>query len=87
MSPKGISSPDSLVLADALPANAKDIPAAPNSGTVLLPRFRFGACFPSNILEFSNVLYDRLLNHRAANVFRCNENCMALSLCTILSAF
>jgi hypothetical protein len=70
MSPEGISSADALVLADALPANATDIPAAPNNGTVRLPCFRFAACFASNILEFSNVLYDKILNRRAANIWR-----------------
>ena len=45
-----MSVPDSLVFANAPPANAKDIPATPNSGAARLPRFCLGACFVRDIL-------------------------------------
>jgi hypothetical protein len=56
VSSEGISAPDPLVFADAPPANAKDIPATPNSGTARPPRFRLGACFVCDIPAFSNAL-------------------------------
>jgi hypothetical protein len=37
--------------ADALPAIAKDIPAAPHTGKAIFERFRFGACFARAIVE------------------------------------
>ena len=49
MSSEGISVPDPLVFANAPPANAKDIPATPNSGAARLPRFFLGACFVCDI--------------------------------------
>ena len=42
MSSEGISASDPLVFADAPAANAKDIPAIPNSGMARLTRFRLG---------------------------------------------
>jgi hypothetical protein len=42
-----------LVDADAPPASESDNPAAPNTGTALLRRFRFEACFELAILDFS----------------------------------
>jgi hypothetical protein len=38
---------------DALFANENDKPAAPNTGRVLLLRFRFEVCFACNIAETS----------------------------------
>jgi hypothetical protein len=49
VSSEGISVPDPLVFANAPPANAKDIPATPNSGAARLPRFFLGACFVCDI--------------------------------------
>ena len=37
-------------------ANAKDIPAIPNSGMARLLRFRLGLCFVCEIPTFSNTL-------------------------------
>jgi len=42
-----------VVAADAPPANDKDMPATPNTGTALLRRFRFEASFVCDIAEFS----------------------------------
>jgi hypothetical protein len=69
VSPEGISTSDSLVLADAPPANAKDTPAAPNNGTVRLPRFRLGTCLASNIAAFSNILDEKIFDDCTANFF------------------
>jgi hypothetical protein len=39
------------VAADAPPAIAKDIPAAPHTGKAIFGRFRFEACFARAIVE------------------------------------
>jgi len=49
----GISAAGPLVPADAPPASDKDTPAIPNTGTALLKRFRFEACFVRDIVESS----------------------------------
>ena len=53
MSRDGVSVAGPLVAADAPPANDKDIPATPNTGTAFLRRFRFEASFVCAIAEFS----------------------------------
>jgi hypothetical protein len=47
----GLSAAGPLVTADAPPAS-NDNPAAPNTGTVVVPRFRFEGCFTRGIVGF-----------------------------------
>jgi hypothetical protein len=74
--------PDSLVLADAPPANAKDTPAAPSNGTDR----PLSARFVCDIAEFSNILRREIFNDRTANVSGCKKSSIRLSLCTVLNA-
>ena len=45
----------SMTAADALPAIAKDIPAAPHTGNAGIERFRFEVCFARAMLELQFV--------------------------------
>jgi hypothetical protein len=47
----GVSVAGPVVAADAPPANDKDIPAAPNTGTVFVRRFRFETSFVCDICK------------------------------------
>jgi len=77
--------PDPLVFADGPPANAKDIPAIPNSGIARLTRFRLGLCFVCDIPTFCNTL-DPKISTNGPQDFAVQNRSLNLSVCTALNA-
>jgi hypothetical protein len=59
----GISA-GSAVTADAPPASDNDNPAAPNTGTAFLARFRFKPCFAYDMTETSRIASIRAVSNR-----------------------
>jgi hypothetical protein len=72
----------SLVLADAPPTNAKDIPATPSIGTDFLPRLRFEACFIRDMAKSSST-FDQTSDKGIA----LEHSFVAVSVCILSNAF